>query len=736
MVWYDVPSYMKKKQSRVTPPPAALAVPAKPNRVADLLERYATRRVALFFVIAGVIWGGGSLFALSLWNRDSWDFTKARYFWIDVCAVLVCDTLLAGLLISGGKTLLWLTRERFVYAGLVPLLASCVCLTGVLFISLLSWIFCSLHIGFLTLASVSSALLDFSSISPFLSFRESLTLGATLLVALALVFLLTVKAPLLSQRQFVVVSGAFCATLLLMGIGFRIVPRLHLDEIDTARAEGIIKARLLPTATLLWAPVILPDPYSGATVTVPLVRRYNLDGYAARIDRKRQRPNILVFSIESLRAGEVDRTVDGRQVMPTVRRLAKDGVSFTHAYAQGNESLYSMTSVISGLHPLKAQERDRFTDIDFPLLRIPDLLSPVYHTAFISSSNENWQNMVNISKSPHLEYFMDADRYDGKVVPPDRADSGFYNEVASGHLRTGTLDDATTTRLLQRWLREKVDKGDGRPFYAMVSYQTSHYPYEQGFAIPAVFTPNTFSDQERASFSFISYPATATARMWNRYWNSLSYIDGQIASTLDLLKRSGVLENSIVVVHGDHGEMFYENGKVTHAAELNDHTLHVPLILSGANGVPAGEYREPVSLLDIGPMLLDLAGMPPNDGFQGTVPPGVRDARAREAGGRRPVFSTVQNIAFEDSVLVGRWKYVEQAKGAYANLYDLESDPMEKSDVEQQNPQVSECLRETLHEFRRNQIAYYSNAALKEAYFAPRHELARVHSCSVAFPGR
>jgi arylsulfatase A-like enzyme len=392
-----------------------------------------------------------------------------------------------------------------------------------------------------------------------------------------------------------------------------------------------------------------------------------------------------------------------------------------------------MTSIISGLHPLKARERDRFTDIDYPLLRIPDLLSPVYHTAFVSSSNENWQHMVNISRSPHLEYFLDAERYDGKVVPPDRADSGFYKEVAEGHLRTGTLDDATTTKQLHRWLRKKLSKGKERPFYAMVSYQTSHYPHEQGFEIPPMFTPTTFTEQERATFSFIFYPPSVTGRMWNRYWNSLAYIDGQIAATLDLLKENGVLDNSIILIHGDHGELFNENGIVTHAAGLSDKTLHVPLILSGARDVPPGEYREPVSLLDLGPMLLDLAGMPPHSGFQGTVPPGLRDSSGRDSVEKRPVFSTVQNIAFEDSVLVGRWKYVEQSQGAYANLYDLRSDPLEKGNLDHRYPEINECLRETLHEFRRNQIAYYSNTALKAEYFPPRHGLARIPACGITF---
>ena len=309
--------------------------------------------------------------------------------------------------------------------------------------------------------------------------------------------------------------------------------------------------------------------------------------------------------------------------MPMVHRLAQEGVNFTRAYASANESAYSMTSVISGLHPLKTAERDSFTGVDYPMMRIHDLLSPAYQTAFVSSSNENWQNMVTISHSPRLDLFFDANRHKGKTLPPDHVDSGFYDAVARGHLKTGTVDDATTTQQLLDWLQHILTDGSGRPFYAMVSYQASHYPYEQGFEIPGVFIPRTFTELESQSFSFLYYPASATERMRNRYWNSLAYIDGQIAATVDFLRQRKALDNTVIIVFGDHGELFGENGEVTHAGRLRDRTLHVMLVLHGAKGIPTGEYTQPVSLLDLAPMVLDLAGLPPYDGFQGAIPPGL-----------------------------------------------------------------------------------------------------------------
>jgi hypothetical protein len=75
-----------------------------------LCEQHAAKSVSRFFAVTVAIWGGGSLLALRLWNRDLWEDAlppySARYFWLGLGAVLVCEALAAGLLMSGSKTLL------------------------------------------------------------------------------------------------------------------------------------------------------------------------------------------------------------------------------------------------------------------------------------------------------------------------------------------------------------------------------------------------------------------------------------------------------------------------------------------------------------------------------------------------------------------------------------------------------------------------------------------------------
>ena len=98
-----------------------------------------------------------------------------------------------------------------------------------------------------------------------------------------------------------------------------------------------------------------------------------------------------------------------------------------------------------------------------------------------------------------------------------------------------------------------------------------------------------------------------------------------------------------------------------------------------------------------------------------------------------PVFSTGQNLDFEDSVIVGRWKFLEKEEGDDQRLYDLELDPMETRDRFSENPNVARCLAATLHQFRNNQLAFYSNRALKTQYFPPQYSLARDPACKAVF---
>ncbi len=124
--------------------------------------------------------------------------------------------------------------------------------------------------------------------------------------------------------------------------------------------------------------------------------------------------------------------------------------------------------------------------------------------------------------------------------------------------------------------------------------------------------------------------------------------------------------------------------------------------------------------LDIGPMILDLAGIPAYLGFQGQIPPQLRSTTDDPS---RPNLSTIQSLAFEDSVLASEWRLIRQQNGPYQRHDDDRVDPWALNGVRRSHPAVLACLKATLKTFRANQLGYWDWQELVNISFPPREKL-------------
>ena len=118
--------------------------------------------------------------------------------------------------------------------------------------------------------------------------------------------------------------------------------------------------------------------------------------------------------------------------------------------------------------------------------------------------------------------------------------------------------------------------------------------------------------------------------------------------------------------------------------------------------------------------------MPQFEGFQGRVPPGLDTLRPDSIAQLVPSFSTVQNVADEDAVLVGHWKYAANALETIERLYDVVRDPLEKENLieDPAHTRIASCLRETLRDFRYKQITYYRSPEVRASFFPPKYRMA------------
>jgi arylsulfatase A-like enzyme len=169
-------------------------------------------------------------------------------------------------------------------------------------------------------------------------------------------------------------------------------------------------------------------------------------------------------------------------------------------------------------------------------------------------------------------------------------------------------------------------------------------------------------------------------------------VDAHIGELIAALEHNGVLAHSLVLFVADHGEEFLEHERIGHGAALYEETVHIPLALRVSGSQERVDVRQVVSLVDVAPTLLDLAGVALPPSFAGrsfrdlvSVPEGwPQRAAAAGAAAERSAFleqdkETVRGTDNHRSALVvGTHKVIVQRDGT-RQFFDLAADPAEKN---------------------------------------------------------
>lgn len=169
------------------------------------------------------------------------------------------------------------------------------------------------------------------------------------------------------------------------------------------------------------------------------------------------------------------------------------------------------------------------------------------------------------------------------------------------------------------------------------------------------------------------------------YVQGLRRLDGALAAWLRALETRGFLDEAMLVVTSDHGEGFGEHGTMHHGRRLYDELVHVPLYVRAPGFAAGRRVAAPCSLLDLAPTLLELVGLPPSDGIDGTslVPllaggpgrpvPSEELRTGAETGGD----DRAQVVAVRDAAR--KWIRTTDLRTGTAveELYDLVADPGE-----------------------------------------------------------
>jgi choline-sulfatase len=184
------------------------------------------------------------------------------------------------------------------------------------------------------------------------------------------------------------------------------------------------------------------------------------------------------------------------------------------------------------------------------------------------------------------------------------------------------------------------------------------------------------------------------------YDEEVSYVDERAGWLFAELDRRGLWARTLVVFTSDHGEAFGEHDLWLHGKSLHEELLRVPLLVAGP-GIAAGRrIQAPVSLTDLLPTLCQQLAADCGQDAQGASFAALLAGRPDDAP-ERVVYAGAPNDLGHglDTIIEGRWKLVARPDGAAA-LFDLASDPAERSDLAQSQPAERERLRARLEAIR------------------------------------
>lgn len=382
---------------------------------------------------------------------------------------------------------------------------------------------------------------------------------------------------------------------------------------------------------------------------------------------------IVLVVIDTLRADHLEVYGYEHRTAPFLASLAKRGVVFDRAHSTSSWTAPSTASIVTGLYPTRHgvvegffahRQRESFAERDGvavqPLTRLPGdarlmaerLRDAGYATLGVAS---------NINIGPVLGFDRGFDRF---VHAQQRPAEGLLQEAAA-------------------WPELQPDSGERSFLYLHLN--DAHVPY----------------DPRRPWFEPPSMPGR---RPMAAYDSEISYIDAALERLATELAWD---DETLVIVVSDHGEEFGDHGGTQHAGGLHEELTHVVMIFAGA-GLPARRVGVDVSLVDVLPTLLDLAGLEADPALDGrSLAPLLRggdaDPEATAALEERALLAHRAKMGRDHgahwwAVIHDGWKLI--VDGDDRALYDQRTDRREQHDLAKSEPERVRALEARLEALR------------------------------------
>jgi arylsulfatase A-like enzyme/Flp pilus assembly protein TadD len=379
---------------------------------------------------------------------------------------------------------------------------------------------------------------------------------------------------------------------------------------------------------------------------------------AATLPARKPAPNVILITIDTVRADHLGCYGAKNVQTPTLDALARDGIVFERAVSQVPLTWPSHTAILTGTYPFQNGVQD-FTGPP---------LAPQFRSVAQAFRQHGYATGAVVSA------FV-LDRSFGLVRGFDAYDDAFSAETFQ-QKDLGLVDrkavDSVTHAI--EWLK----KTPRRPFFFWLHLYDPHSPYDP---------PEPYGTQYAGHL----------------YDGEIAYADHELGRLITWLKRNQLYDRSVIVFVSDHGESLGDHGEKEHGFFIYQSTVHVPLIVKppAGSGFRPGRVSGPVETVAVAPTLVRLAGIKDVIEKQFQSPGLLRG----DAGKEEPAYSeTFYPFSFFGwsplhSLETSRYKYIDAPQ---PELYDLSTDPAEKNNLAAQQTAMIAVLKDKLQERLKN----------------------------------
>lgn len=422
-------------------------------------------------------------------------------------------------------------------------------------------------------------------------------------------------------------------------------------------------------------------------------------GFGERGREPQQFRNLLILSIDTLRADHVSAYGHDRATTPRIDGLASEGTLFLEARAHSSHTIPSTASLFTSRLPLGhgAYSEDRVKNF----------------------SRKNPPRRIRHDITTLAETLAQAGfrtgLFSGNVNVTEQFERGF--DVVGG--RPLEAADSLTTMGID-WINTEPDQR----FFAHLQYMDVHQPIrppEPYFSMFPVDDGRERGEQHHNwRFGRVSNLKNEDFQSYRNhklalYDGALRFIDEQITGLFTWLEQAGLAGTTLIVITSDHGEEFWDHAEVErqhgsdprgiwgigHGHSLYDEQLRVPLVIWGETLARGRTVDCPIGQIDIAPTVLELLAVPIPEDFAGTSRKDLVTDKSwsGKCPPEKPLIADALAWGLETRAVVrGGWKLIARIDGSM-ELYDLRTDPGEQRDLSAERADIVGHLSERLADY-------------------------------------